>query len=106
MTCKTEEDCSCVKRAETWEQLGGRWICQAEKCTHHLNGGGCALGKISLTCDDNSCKWNKTLAPGIYGCMSMDVHLNALGRCLGFEKKDPEFKVTTTRDGDILLDEV
>lgn len=73
---------------ETWIKVhGGRWVCDAKQCTHYLKGGGCKLGKISLTCDNNDCRWNKQLAPGIYGCISMDVHLNADGKCLGFEKK-------------------
>ncbi len=71
----------------TWEKQGGRYVCQAKECTHYLEGGGCAMGKISLTCDNNNCRWNKQLAPGIYGCISMDVHLAADGKCLGFEEK-------------------
>lgn len=69
----------------TWENVEGRWVCQAKQCTHWLEGGGCGLGKVSATCDNNGCKWNKELAPGIYGCKSMDIHLDADGKCLGFE---------------------
>ena len=71
----------------TWKKVGGRWMCQAKQCTHWLEDGGCGLGKISLTCDDNNCRWNKELTPGVYGCQCMDVHLDAGGRCLGFEEK-------------------
>jgi len=70
----------------TWEKINGRWICQAKQCTHWLEGGGCKLGKISLTCDNNDCGLNKEFAPGIYGCQGMDVHLDADGKCLGFKK--------------------
>jgi len=72
----------------TWKKLDGRWICQARECVHHLENGGCSLGKVSLTCDNNTCKWNKvSLQPGIYVCTSMDIHLDADGKCLGFEEK-------------------
>lgn len=69
----------------SWEKIEGRWVCQAKQCLHWLKGGGCALGKISLTCDNSDCKWNKELVPGVYGCPSMDIHLDADGKCLGFE---------------------
>lgn len=84
MNC--DNNCSCENRAETWENDEGRWICKAKECNNYLKGGGCKLGKISITCDNNLCKWNKMIAPGIYGCLCMDVHLDAIGRCLGFEK--------------------
>lgn len=51
-------------------------------CIHYGKGGTCKLGKVSLTCDNNDCKHNKSLAPGVYGCQSMDIHLNADGKCL------------------------
>ncbi len=60
---------------------GGKWICQAEKCPHRRPNGGCGLGKVSLSCDNNDCQWNVELAPGIYGCKAMDVHLDARGLC-------------------------
>ncbi len=79
----SDDGCSCERRAETWSKQDGRWICQAKTCTHWLNDGGCKLGKISLTCDNNGCEWNKMIAPGVYGCTCMDVHLDAAGRCFG-----------------------
>lgn len=71
----------------TWKKIDGRWICQAKECLHWLEGGGCVLGKVSVTCDNNDCKWNQELFPGLYGCKSMDVHLDGDGKCLGFEGK-------------------
>ena len=68
----------------TWKKVNGRYICQATKCPHWLKGGGCKLGKASVTCDNNECKWN--LGIGINKCSSMDLHLDADGRCLGVEK--------------------
>jgi hypothetical protein len=45
------------------------------------------MGKASVTCDNNDCKWNKKIDDyGIYVCQSMDVHLDADGRCLGIEE--------------------
>ena len=67
------------------ERKNGRWVCRAEKCPHRRVGGGCALGKVSLSCDNNACAWNAELAAGIYGCTSMDVHLDADGRCLSVQ---------------------
>ncbi len=72
----------------TWENIDGRWVCQAKQCQHYLDGGGCKLAKVSLTCDNGDCKWNKMIAPGVYGCLSMEIHLNASGRCYGFEAKE------------------
>lgn len=63
-------------------KVNGKWVCHAEKCPHRLEDGGCGLGKVSLTCDNNACQFNKQLAPGVYGCISMDVHLDAEGKCL------------------------
>jgi len=71
----------------TWKKEEGRWICQAKQCTHYKKGGGCKLGKLSLTCDNNDCKWNVALVPGIYGCKCMDAHLDGDGKCFGFEAK-------------------
>ena len=72
----------------TWKKIEGRWVCQAKQCLHWLEGGGCKLGKVSLTCDNNECKWNKETAPGLYTCMTMDIHLDAEGKCLGFSEKE------------------
>jgi len=72
----------------TWKKVDGRYICQAKKCTHWLKDGGCTLGKISLTCDNGDCKFNVKVAPGVYRCKSMDIHLNADGQCLGFLKRE------------------
>jgi len=77
-------NCACGGEAV---EVSGRWVCHAEKCPHRLAEGGCALGKVSLTCDDNSCRWNHSIAPGVYGCLAMDVHLDAQGRCYAHEEK-------------------
>ncbi len=66
----------------TWKKVEGHWQCQATMCIHYGKGGACKLGKVSLTCDNNDCKHNRSLAPGVYGCQSMDIHLNADGKCL------------------------
>ncbi len=82
------KDCSCQHRAETWESQSGRWTCKAEECKQWLEGGGCSLGKVSLTCDNNNCRWNKKVdGYGIYVCLCMDIHLDSDGRCYGFEEK-------------------
>ena len=70
----------------TWERKDGRWRCTAQKCTHWTENG-CSLGKVSLTCDDNSCLYNRSVAPGVYACSSMDIHLDAEGHCLGKRQK-------------------
>ena len=70
----------------TWKKVDDRWLCQAEMCEHWDNGK-CKIGKVSLTCDNNDCRWNSQIIMGIYVCQSMDVHLDAGGRCLGFENK-------------------
>lgn len=60
--------------------VNGHWVCQAKKCPHRLKGGGCKLGKVSLSCGHKECRWN------VEGrCKSMDVHLDADGKCLGRE---------------------
>ncbi len=64
----------------------GKWVCHAERCPHRRADGGCGLGKVSLTCDANDCAWNMELAPGIYGCKAMDVHLDAEGRCVSVSR--------------------
>jgi len=70
----------------TWKKVDGRWLCQAEQCTH-WDAGKCKIGKVSLSCDNNDCKWNVVLVPGIYGCLTMDIHLDADGKCIGFDSK-------------------
>ncbi len=72
MTCECEA-----------EKIAGRYVCMAKSCPHRLEGGGCKLGKISLTCDNNDCQWNIAIAPGVSGCKCMDLHLDADGECIG-----------------------
>ena len=62
----------------TWEKRRGRYVCVAKHCPHRQENGGCKLGKVSLSCDNEECPWNKD-----GHCLSMDVHLDADGRCLG-----------------------
>lgn len=64
------------------EEIDGRYVCKATHCPHHLKGGGCKLGKVSITCDNNKCDWNIHVGAGIYRCKAMDIHLDASGRCL------------------------
>lgn len=71
----------------TWKKVDGKWQCQAKQCIHWSAGGVCKIGKISLTCDNTECAWNKERVPGIYGCHAMDVHLDADGRCLSLPNK-------------------
>ena len=69
----------------TWEKVDGKYVCQAKMCAHWMKGGFCKLGKVSMTCDNNDCKWNKKIDEfDIYVCQGMDVHLDADGKCLGF----------------------
>ena len=63
----------------TWEKKGGRYICQARQCEHWRESG-CEIGKVSLTCDNEECGWNSN-----GHCTSMDVHLDADGKCLGVQ---------------------
>ncbi len=89
MTKSCGDNCSCENRSRTWEQYEGRWICQAKECLQYLTGGGCKLGKVSLTCDNNKCVWNKKVDRyGIYVCSCMDIHLDAEGKCLGFSERN------------------
>ena len=67
----------------TWEKVNGRWVCQAKECTHWRKTG-CELGKVSLSCDNSDCKWHIEKANR---CICMDVHLDADGKCLGFENQ-------------------
>lgn len=64
----------------TWEKREGRYICMAKHCPHWMKGGRCKIGKVTLTCDNGECKWNKE-----HFCISMDVHLDADGKCLGYK---------------------
>jgi len=68
----------------TWEKVDGRYVCQAKHCPH-WSSDGCLLGKVSLTCDNNECKWNRVGDNFVSRCGSMDVHLDADGKCLGAE---------------------
>lgn len=60
-------------------EVNGRFVCHAKKCPHRVEGGGCKLGKVSLSCDNTSCGWNKE-----GHCKCMDVKLDDSGRCLGY----------------------
>jgi hypothetical protein len=72
----------------TWKKVDGKWQCQAKECIHYGENGKCKIGKVSLTCDNNDCCWNTQIdGHGIYVCQSMDVHLDANGKCLGFKHK-------------------
>ena len=66
----------------TWKKVDGRWICQAKHCPHWSKEG-CKIGKVSLYCDSHDCKWNSEEGH----CLSMDVHLDADGKCLGYVTK-------------------
>ena len=71
-------------------QIDGRWVCQAEHCPHRIIGKGCygcKLGKVSLSCDKTDCRWNVEVPGSDNRCLCMDVHLDADGRCLGYEKR-------------------
>ena len=65
----------------TWEKVDGRYKCMAKKCKHWTKKG-CELGKISLSCINNECKFNVEISHGVYRCSSMDVFLDADGKCL------------------------
>lgn len=65
----------------SWEKVNGRYVCQAKHCPHWSEKG-CLIGKVSLSCDNDDCVWNKE---GRCGCM--DVHLDADGKCLGMVSK-------------------
>lgn len=65
----------------TWEKKDGRYVCQAVMCAHWSEHG-CKLGKVSLSCDNDECAWNRD-----HRCGCMDVHLDADGKCLGFVAK-------------------
>jgi hypothetical protein len=78
------------KEKKTYERVGSIWECQANGCPHHGHCGGCSLGKVSLTCDDNLCENNVEIREGVYGCKSMDIHLDANGNCLLKKEKISE----------------
>uniref|UniRef100_A0A6M3KSC9 Uncharacterized protein n=1 Tax=viral metagenome TaxID=1070528 RepID=A0A6M3KSC9_9ZZZZ len=79
----------CNEQKVTWSKNEGKYTCQATQCLHFLDGGGCKLGKVSLTCDNNECSSNRKVECfGIYICSGMDVHLDANGKCLGFIKNN------------------
>jgi len=82
--------------------VDGRLVCQAKKCPHRLEGGGCKLGKVSLTCDNMDCKWNIEIAFGRYGCKSMDLHLDANGRCLGIVNSSSGKEITAKTSGALI----
>lgn len=63
-------------------EVDGRWICQAKRCPHRIEGGGCKLGKCSLSCENTRCRWNTEVSAVDHRCVCMDVHLDADGRCL------------------------
>lgn len=66
----------------SWKKVDGRYVCQAKHCPHWSKYG-CLLGKVSLTCDNDDCKWRSEEG----NCRCMDVHLDADGKCLGFEER-------------------
>lgn len=66
----------------TWEKKDGRYICMAKHCPHWDNGN-CLIGKVTLSCDNEECHWNRN-----HCCGCMDVHLDADGKCLGFQIKE------------------
>lgn len=71
-----------VKRHEA-VQVDGRWVCQAKKCPHRVEGGGCKLGKVTLSCLNTRCRWNTEVAPDDQRCVCMDIRLDKNGKCLG-----------------------
>lgn len=66
----------------TWEKFEGRYVCMARHCPHWLKDGSCAIGKVTLSCDNEECFWNRDRT-----CGCMDIHLDADGKCLGFRSK-------------------
>jgi hypothetical protein len=71
----------------TWKKIDGRYSCQAVKCPHWLEGGRCSIGKVTLSCDNNDCKWNEQIEGRFFICSCMDVHLDADGKCLGLKPR-------------------
>lgn len=69
---------------QTWKKFEGRYFCEAKECKQ-WRPMGCRLRKVSLTCDNNECKFNVSVIPGTYQCGCMDVHLDADGKCIGFK---------------------
>lgn len=65
----------------TWEKRDGRYVCMAKKCPH-WDTGNCLIGKVTLSCDNEECRWWRD-----HRCACMDVHLDADGKCLGVTPK-------------------
>jgi hypothetical protein len=65
----------------TWVEIDGRFICQAKECTHWTPEG-CELGKVSLTCNKNDCRWHTGQTNH---CKCMHVTLGTDARCMNFE---------------------
>ena len=74
----------------TWHKEQGRYVCMAKHCQHWMSGGGCRLMKVSLSCDNEECIWNIKIADRspANACKCMDVHLDAEGKCFGFQSKE------------------
>lgn len=68
-------------------KIDGQWVCQAKKCPHRVDGGGCKLGKVSLTCENTYCRWNIEITPGVHGCKCMSIQLDADGHCVGERRR-------------------
>ncbi len=69
----------------SYDKINGKYICKSKGCSHYSEEEGCTLGKVSITCDNNDCRFNKQISSlGVYTCSCMDVHLDADGKCLGF----------------------
>ena len=71
----------------TWVKKDGRYQCMAKNCPHWRENGICELGKVTLTCDNNECKWNEHAGSGVYHCIAMEVHLDGDGKCLHIKEK-------------------
>ncbi len=61
---------------------GPIWVCRAKRCPHRIASGGCELGKVSIVCDDTTCRYNIEIGRGAHGCRAMGVMLDAEGKCL------------------------
>ena len=53
----------------------------AKHCPHWSEGN-CLIGKVTLSCDNEECRWWRD-----HRCACMDVHLDADGKCLGVSGK-------------------
>jgi len=67
----------------TWKKVNGRYMCQAVMCEHWTENG-CGLGKVTLTCDNSECAYHNEQTSM---CLTMDVHLDGDGKCLGFRNE-------------------